>query len=233
MVFFTTAPRTGTSRPRSSLLARSAVAPALLAALLLTACGRTVTFGPEAAESAPPPPAASASQPEAGAGGSSTPQDEGGGGDAVRVVDGSAKDNGETGDGGTVVGLAVQDEPARWVQLSAVESPDLDGAYLINVKQAALYRFDDDDADPSRSTCVGDCAKTWPPVTIRQGGNIYLAGVDPSAVGAIKRTDGDIQLTVGGWPLYRFAQDSKPGDLKGQGVGGTWFAVSPEGDKVT
>jgi len=42
--------------------------------------------------------------------------------------------------------------------------------------------------------------------------------------------------TVGGWPLYTFAQDQVPGDVNGQGIksfGGTWWAVSPSGKAVT
>jgi predicted lipoprotein with Yx(FWY)xxD motif len=57
--------------------------------------------------------------------------------------------------------------------------------------------------------------------------------VNPKTVGAIRRADGQVQITVGGWPVYRFSGDSKPGDLNGQGVGGTWFAVSPTGEKAT
>ncbi len=147
-------------------------------------------------------------------------------------MDGSAKKNGQDGDGGTVIGTQIQEKPPKWVQLSAVESGQLDGAYVINVKQAALYRFDKDENDPSTSSCEDECAQTWPPVTIKDGGNIYLAGVSKKSVGAIRRSDGDIQLTLGGWPIYRFAKDSKPGDLKGEGVGGTWYAVGPDGQKV-
>ncbi|MFI1990109.1 hypothetical protein [Actinoplanes sp. NPDC020271] len=50
-------------------------------------------------------------------------------------------------------------------------------------------------------------------------GSVYLAGVDPKQVGAIRRAGGTVQLTVGGWPIYRCSGDSKPGDLNGQGVG--------------
>ncbi|MEK6439705.1 hypothetical protein [Pseudonocardia sp. T1-2H] len=32
----------------------------------------------------------------------------------------------------------------------------------------------------------------------------------------------------GGWPLYRFAKDA-PGDVKGEGVGGTWQAIGVNG----
>ncbi|MFD6568700.1 hypothetical protein [Micromonospora profundi] len=35
-----------------------------------------------------------------------------------------------------------------------------------------------------------------------------------------------------GMTLYRFDKDEKPGDIKGQGVGGTWFAVSPTGERT-
>ncbi|MFD1277562.1 hypothetical protein ACFQ51_53560 [Streptomyces kaempferi] len=50
------------------------------------------------------------------------------------------------GTGGTVVGAAVQETPPKWVQLSAVTSPDLAAPHLININQAALYRFDGDSA---------------------------------------------------------------------------------------
>ncbi|WP_235039295.1 COG4315 family predicted lipoprotein [Kibdelosporangium aridum] len=39
-------------------------------------------------------------------------------------------------------------------------------------------------------------------------------------VGTVRRDDGSLQLTVGGWPVYRFNKDKKPGDTFGQGVGG-------------
>jgi hypothetical protein len=56
----------------------------------------------------------------------------------------------------------------------------------------------------------------WPPVTIEEGGNVYLAGVNPKEVGAIHRADGQVQITVGGRPVYRFSGDSEPGDLNGR-----------------
>ncbi|WP_392838833.1 hypothetical protein [Streptomyces sp. LN500] len=149
------------------------------------------------------------------------------------MVDTTAAQDGRTGTGGTVVGAATQEIPPQWVQLSAVSSPPLGSPHLININQAALYRFDNDTASPSQSACNDDCAAQWPPVTIKQGGNIYLAGVSPQQIGAIQRQDGLIQITVGGWPVYRYAGDTKPGDLNGQGIGGTWFAIGPTGEKVT
>jgi hypothetical protein len=39
-------------------------------------------------------------------------------------------------------------------------------------------------------------------------------------------------VTINGHPVYYFVTDKKPGDINGQGVNGTWFAVSPSGGKT-
>ncbi|MFJ1708266.1 hypothetical protein [Kitasatospora sp. NPDC088346] len=93
-----------------------------------------------------------------------------------------------------------------------------------------LYRFDKDTAKPSASNCNGGCATTWPPAVATD--NPQVKGVDSKLVGTVTRADGTKQLTLNGWPLYRYASDAKPGDTKGQGVGGTWFASTPTGTKA-
>ncbi|MFI7601320.1 hypothetical protein [Actinoplanes sp. NPDC049681] len=208
-------------------MVRAAGAVLILGAVALTSgCGKSITItdsgtgGPTAA-----PPAASAAVP-----GSGSPA---AGNDELEVVDQTATQAGKTGNGGTVVGVAVQESPPRWVQLSTVTSAALKAPHLVNVNQAALYRNDGDSAKPPRSTCDASCARTWPPVTVEDGGKVFLAGVDPAEVGAIRRADGDVQVTVGGWPLYRFSGDSQPGDLNGQSQDRTWYAVGPDGEKVT
>lgn len=191
----------------------------------MSGCGKTITIGDPAPATTPAAAAASsASAPSSAA--------QQAGNSELRVVDSTAAQNGKTGDGGTVVGVRVQQTPPQWVQLSAVTAPPLTAKHLININEAALYRFDKDTSKPPRSNCNDACAVKWPPVTIQEGGNVYLAGVDPKAVGAIRRNDGSIQLTVGGQPIYRFSGDSAPGALNGQGVDGTWFAVGPQGQKA-
>ena len=82
-----------------------------------------------------------------------------------------------------------------------------------------LYRFDKDTADPPKSNCDGECAKTWPAVP-PQATSAAGAGIDDALLGEVTRADGVKQLTIGGWPMYRYAKDTKAGDAKGQGVGG-------------
>ncbi|WP_330229955.1 hypothetical protein OHA40_28685 [Nocardia sp. NBC_00508] len=120
---------------------------------------------------------------------------------------------------------------ANAVQLDVTSNPTV-GKYVSDGAGRSLYRFDKDTAQPSASNCSGQCAVTWPPLTVARGQVLYASGVDPQLVGFIERADGACQITIGGWPVYYFSKDSKPGDLLGQGVGGTWFAVAPNGGKA-
>ncbi len=93
-----------------------------------------------------------------------------------------------------------------------------------------LYRFTKDRTAPPASTCTGPCAASWPPVTI--AGEPALNGVNPKLIGTVVRPDGSKQLTVAGWPVYRYAKDMVPGIVNGEGVGGTWLAIGPDGKPI-
>jgi predicted lipoprotein with Yx(FWY)xxD motif len=116
------------------------------------------------------------------------------------------------------------------IVLAASSMGDL-GNVLTDKDGMTLYRFDKDTAKPPVSNCTGECAGKWPPA-LATSDEWELQGVDKSMVGTIDRPDGGKQITVGGWALYRFSQDIAPGDTKGQGVGGTWYAATPEGKKA-
>ena len=95
-----------------------------------------------------------------------------------------------------------------------------------------LYRFDKDKAQPApKPACLGPCAEKWPPVLWQ--GRPALKGLSASLVGKVRRDDGRWQLTLHGWPVYRFAGDAAPGQWKGQGVGGTWFTIKRTGARNT
>jgi predicted lipoprotein with Yx(FWY)xxD motif len=105
------------------------------------------------------------------------------------------------------------------------------GAVIEDEGGWVLYRFDKDTAKPaSTSACEGDCAKVWPPA-LTNDGEPKLKGVDPKLIGTVTRADGTKQLTVAGWPLYRYIGDKKPGTWQGQNVNGTWFVIKPTGTK--
>ena len=102
------------------------------------------------------------------------------------------------------------------------------GTVLVDDEGLTLYGFTKDSA--GTPTCVGDCADAWPAVTV--DGDELPEGLDPKVFSVVDRPDGSKQLKVGKWPLYRFSGDSAPGDTNGQGSGGVWFVVAPDGSLI-
>lgn len=77
--------------------------------------------------------------------------------------------------------------------------------------------------------CTGDCASAWPPL-LATSGKVPEASPDVAPhLGTITRPDSSVQVTYRGKPLYTYAGDKSPGETKGQGVGGVWFAVTTAG----
>ncbi|MFJ1790203.1 hypothetical protein [Kitasatospora griseola] len=106
------------------------------------------------------------------------------------------------------------------------------GTLVTDGQGFTLYRFDQDTNNPSATHCTGDCATLWPPELTTGSGAPALKGIDAKLVSTVTRPDGTHQITLNGWPLYRYAPDTKPGQTNGQGVGGTWWATTPTGDKA-
>ncbi len=93
-----------------------------------------------------------------------------------------------------------------------------------------LYLFTKD--TPNTSVCYDKCATAWPPL-LTTGAPAGGEGVDASMLGTTTRTDGSVQVTYNGWPLYYYVKDKAASDVTGQNVGDVWFVVSAAGDKVT
>ena len=96
---------------------------------------------------------------------------------------------------------------------------------LTNAKGFTLYSFAPD--TPTKSNCNGACAKFWPPVK----GALSASGVK-GTFGTIKRSDGSIQASFDGHPLYTYVGDKAPGQAKGNGLnlsGGVWHEVTTSG----
>lgn len=117
------------------------------------------------------------------------------------------------------------------VTLSTARGPV--GVYLTDGGGRAVYLWDAD--REGSSTCYGDCATAWPPVTVT-GNGVAGPGTQAGLIGSEQRTDGTRQLTYNGWPLYYFAADTRPGQLSGQadtGFGAVWWLLTPAGQPLT
>ncbi len=79
-----------------------------------------------------------------------------------------------------------------------------------------------------KSSCLGQCATTWPPLT---GDAVNGEGVDGFLLATYSRPDGQVQTTYVNQPLYRF-RDDKIGDANGQGMNGTWFMLDADGEPL-
>jgi predicted lipoprotein with Yx(FWY)xxD motif len=107
------------------------------------------------------------------------------------------------------------------------------GQILVDGKGMTVYLFVADKG--TASTCYASCATIWPPV-LTTGAPQAGAGAQVSMLGTTTRTDGKVEVTYAGHPLYYFVQDKKSGDTTGQGVngfGGLWWVVSPSGAAIT
>jgi predicted lipoprotein with Yx(FWY)xxD motif len=96
---------------------------------------------------------------------------------------------------------------------------------LTNSSGRTLYWFAPD--TPSRSACYGSCASYWPPVYGIPSVAPGVTGVT-GTMGTIHRTDGTIQATYDGHPLYTYIGDTAPGQASGNHInlnGGFWYEV--------
>lgn len=107
-----------------------------------------------------------------------------------------------------------------------VKTSDSDlGQILTTADGMTVYGFTTD--TNGESSCVDGCADAWPPVAV--DGEQLPAGMDADVFSVIERPDGSYQLKAGDWPLYTFMGDTAAGQTNGQGTGGTWFVVKPDG----
>lgn len=110
------------------------------------------------------------------------------------------------------------------------------GSVLIDGKGITVYMFVTDiRGHPSR--CYDICAVQWPPVVLPPGVTRPMVGtgIRPALLGTATRTDGSVQVTYNGWPLYLWPPDKAPGQATGQALtnaGGLWYVLSPAGRPI-
>ena len=115
------------------------------------------------------------------------------------------------------------------VTVRATENVTLAHTILVDQNGRSLYHLTSDRG--MKVTCVGACAKAWPPVIV-SGKAKAGVGITAAWLGTVKRPDGRLQATYKGFTLYRFGGDKASGDVNGQALEQKWYAVGSSGKLV-
>lgn len=131
------------------------------------------------------------------------------------------------GSGGSAASGSSASSPAPAASGTALGTTTIGGkTVLTNAKGFTVYWFAPD--TPASSKCNGSCAAFWPPV---KGPATAGSGVT-GKLGTITRSDGSVQATYNGHPLYTYVGDHAPGQAAGNGInasGGLWYEVTASG----
>lgn len=99
------------------------------------------------------------------------------------------------------------------------------GNILVDGSGNTLYYFSRD-AGNDFSACSGGCVNNWP---IFHSLNITPGeGLESDDFTSFVRTDGVLQTSYKGWPLYYYKNDIIPGEVNGEAVGNVWFVAKPD-----
>lgn len=139
--------------------------------------------------------------------------------------------------GGASGGAASSGSKASPAPPAAAQSPAASGTalrtatiggktVLTNAKGFTLYWFAPDTS--TKSNCNGSCATFWPPV---KGPATAGSGIT-GKLSTVTRSDGSMQASYNGHPLYTYIGDHAPGQDTGNGKnlsGGLWYTVPVSG----
>ena len=144
---------------------------------------------------------------------------------AAAAVLAACSSSGTSSSSGSSSGSGGSSSPAAGAA-GGLKTATIGGATVLTTASGfTLYSFAPDTS--TTSTCNGTCAQNWPPVK----GPTTASGVN-GTFGTIKRSDGSVQATFDGHPLYTFAGDTAPGQNKGNGLtvnGGLWNEITTSG----
>jgi len=134
--------------------------------------------------------------------------------------------SGSGGSGASAGSSSSASAPASTSASNTVKTAKIGGAtVLTNAKGLTLYTFALDTTTASK--CNGACAHYWPPVK----GPVTGTGIS-GKLGTTTRSDGTVQATYNGHPVYTYIGDTAPGQNKGNGLnlsGGVWHEVVVSG----
>lgn len=101
------------------------------------------------------------------------------------------------------------------------------GKIVVNGKGMTAYFYDLDKAHSGVSACTGSCSTNWPAI-ISKSTKITVTGIK----GKVTLLAHTRQIAINGRPIYTFIGDTSKGATNGQGLGGVWFVISPNGREL-
>ena len=122
--------------------------------------------------------------------------------------------------------MTTHDMAMAHAELALRSSPY--GQVLADAHHRVVYMFASDHG--GKSACYGACAAAWPPLLTRGAPHVG-SGLNGRLLGTLKRSDGSVQITYAGHPLYYFSGD-KGTEIRCQHVklnGGYWYVVRASG----
>lgn len=116
-----------------------------------------------------------------------------------RYTTATANGSSPSGSSGTAYSIGTASNPSA-------------GTYLVNASGYTLYTFSlYAYTHYSNVSCTGSCLDAWP---VFYAGNMTVqSGLNTSKFGTITRTDGKMQTTYKGHPLFLHRSDTKPGEI--------------------
>lgn len=141
-------------------------------------------------------------------------------------------DNGEVDDDNDDDNGLPDDQIDDDVDLELTSIGEL-GDIITGEDDRTLYLFTDDEG-AGESTCYDECADAWPPLLITEDGDVDAEdGLDQGLVSVTERDDGTWQVTYNDHPLYYYLEDTREGEVMGQGVDDAWYIVDSNGQPIT
>jgi predicted lipoprotein with Yx(FWY)xxD motif len=127
--------------------------------------------------------------------------------------------------------LAAMALAASTTTVGAASSSKLHEQIVVNAQGRTLYVLSPETTH--HLLCNGECLKAWPPLTVSSSkAQLHAGSGVRGSLGILHRSNGMLQVTLRGLPLYSFAGDHAKGEVNGQGLksfGGTWHVLTAGG----
>ncbi len=129
----------------------------------------------------------------------------------------------------SLAAMALASAPSATMTIAAAANSGLGEQVLISPQGRTLYALSPETAH--HLLCKSSqCLKFWPPLTVASHNTRIKGGAGVGGqFGLLRRSNGMLQVTYRGMPLYRYAGDHGKDEANGQGLqsfGGSWHVLN-------